>query len=276
MARPEPHRRADYPHSRVITTRWMDSDPYGHMNNVVHYEIFDTVVNAWLIEHGALDIQQSPVIGLVVETGCQYFAPLTYPEPVTAALRVAHVGRSSVRYEIGALRQGSSRPPRRATSCTCTSIARRAARVELPRRCARRSSRCVRIRRRSHEIRRSLSPRRSRLRCATPDAQAPGIKRTILQRTDVGGNGGGPGPGRDRARRRHRPPHPLRRGDRLRDRGNGHDGDRRRAADRDEGGDSYLIPAGKIHDARNTGDAPVKVLATYVVEKGKPLATPAN
>jgi acyl-CoA thioester hydrolase len=78
----------------------MDSDPYGHMNNVVHYELFDTVVNAWLIEHGALDIQKSQVIGLVVETGCHYFAPLTYPENVTAALRVAHVGRSSVVYEV--------------------------------------------------------------------------------------------------------------------------------------------------------------------------------
>ena len=98
--RPGPHRREDYPHARVLTTRWADSDPYGHMNNVVHYELFDTVVNAWLIEHGALDIQKSAVIGLVVETGCHYFAPLTYPEAVTAALRVAHVGRSSVVYEV--------------------------------------------------------------------------------------------------------------------------------------------------------------------------------
>ena len=98
--RPRPHRRDEYPHARVVTTRWADSDPYGHMNNVKHYEIFDTVVNAWLIEQGALDIQKSTVIGLVVETGCHYFAPLTYPEPVTAALRVAHVGRSSVVYEV--------------------------------------------------------------------------------------------------------------------------------------------------------------------------------
>lgn len=99
-ARPTPHARDEYPHTRILTTRWMDSDPYGHMNNVVHYSLFDTVVNAWLIERGALDIQRSPVIGLVVETGCHYFAPLTYPEPVTAALRVAHIGRSSVRYEV--------------------------------------------------------------------------------------------------------------------------------------------------------------------------------
>jgi acyl-CoA thioester hydrolase len=106
--RPVPHRRDAYPHARVLTTRWADSDPYGHMNNVVQYELFDTVVNAWLIERGALDIQKSPVIGLVVETGCNYFATLTYPQPVTAALRVAHVGRSSVRYEVALFSEASA------------------------------------------------------------------------------------------------------------------------------------------------------------------------
>jgi acyl-CoA thioester hydrolase len=110
MARPTPHRLCDYPHSRVLTTRWKDLDPYGHMNNVVQYELFDTVVNAWLIERGALDIEKSPVIGLVVETGCNYFAELTYPEPVTAALRVAHVGRSSVRYEVALFAPESATP----------------------------------------------------------------------------------------------------------------------------------------------------------------------
>jgi acyl-CoA thioester hydrolase len=99
-ARPQPHRRGDYPHTRTLITRWKDLDPYGHMNNVVHYEMFDTVVNAWLIERGALDIHKSPVIGLVVETGCSYFASLQFPEPVVAALRVAHIGRSSVVYEV--------------------------------------------------------------------------------------------------------------------------------------------------------------------------------
>ena len=108
MARPAPHQRGDYPHTRIVTTRWMDSDPYGHMNNVVHYELFDTVVNAWLIERDALDIKHSAVIGLVVETGCNYFATLTYPEPVTAALRVLHVGRSSVRYEVALFARGST------------------------------------------------------------------------------------------------------------------------------------------------------------------------
>ena len=100
MTRPAPYRLADYPHHRSLTTRWMDMDPYGHLNNVVYYSFFDTIVNAWLIERGALDVEKGEVIGLVVETGCHYFAPLAYPAPVTAALRVAHLGRSSVRYEI--------------------------------------------------------------------------------------------------------------------------------------------------------------------------------
>ncbi|HUP30667.1 MAG TPA: thioesterase family protein [Usitatibacter sp.] len=107
MTRPQPGRRADYPYSREITTRWMDNDAYGHVNNVVYFSYFDTVVNTMLIERGALDIEKSSVIGLVVETGCQYFAPLTYPETVTAGLRVAHLGRSSVRYEIALFGQGS-------------------------------------------------------------------------------------------------------------------------------------------------------------------------
>jgi len=100
MTRPKPHQRADYPHVQAITTRWMDNDAYGHINNVVYYSFFDTVVNTFLIESGALDIGKSPVVGYVVETGCNYFTPLTYPQKVLAGLRVAHVGRSSVRYEI--------------------------------------------------------------------------------------------------------------------------------------------------------------------------------
>jgi acyl-CoA thioester hydrolase len=100
MARPGPEARAAYPHLREIATRWMDNDAYGHVNNAVHYSFFDTAVNAWLIERGALDIAASPVVGLEVETGCRYFASLSYPDPVTVGLRVAHVGRSSVRYEL--------------------------------------------------------------------------------------------------------------------------------------------------------------------------------
>jgi acyl-CoA thioester hydrolase len=106
VARSQPQRRADYPHLQAITTRWMDNDAYGHVNNVVYYSYFDTVVNTFLIGAGALDLQSSPVIGYTVETGCQFFAPLTYPETVTAGLRVAHVGRSSVRYEIAVFGEG--------------------------------------------------------------------------------------------------------------------------------------------------------------------------
>jgi acyl-CoA thioester hydrolase len=100
MARPKPEERTAYPHLAEIATRWMDNDAYGHVNNAVHYSFFDTTVNAWLIARGALDVAASAVVGLVVETGCRYFAPLAYPDPVTVGLRVAHVGRSSVRYEL--------------------------------------------------------------------------------------------------------------------------------------------------------------------------------
>jgi len=81
--------RTDFPHFLAIPTRWMDNDVYGHVNNVVHYSLFDTAVNGYLIEAGALDIHRSPVIGLVVETQCNYFAPLEFPQMVEAGLRVA-------------------------------------------------------------------------------------------------------------------------------------------------------------------------------------------
>lgn len=99
--RPQPQPRSAYPFFTRITTRWMDNDVYGHINNVVYYSFFDTVVNGYLIERGALDIDDGGVIGLVVETHCNYFAPLRYPQAVEAGLRVARVGSSSVRYEIG-------------------------------------------------------------------------------------------------------------------------------------------------------------------------------
>ena len=107
MSRPVRHVRGDYRHFQSITTRWMDNDAYGHVNNVVYYSFFDTVVNTYLIEQGALDIAASEVIGFVVETGCHYFAPLEYPRPVEAGLRVTKIGRSSVRYEIGLFDDGS-------------------------------------------------------------------------------------------------------------------------------------------------------------------------
>lgn len=102
--RPTPLRRRDFAHVQPITTRWMDNDAYGHVNNVVYYSFFDTVVNQTLIERGALDIAASEVIGLVVETQCNYFSPVAFPDRVTAALRVARIGRSSVRYEVGIFR----------------------------------------------------------------------------------------------------------------------------------------------------------------------------
>jgi acyl-CoA thioester hydrolase len=104
MTRPTPDSRDAYPHFQTIATRWMDNDVYGHVNNVVYYSYFDTVVNQYLIEQHVLDIEKSNVIGLVVETQCHYFAPLTFPDVVHAGLRVARLGNSSVRYEIGLFR----------------------------------------------------------------------------------------------------------------------------------------------------------------------------
>jgi acyl-CoA thioester hydrolase len=96
--------RAAYKTFRILTTRWMDNDIYGHMNNVVHYSLFDTAVNGWLIEQGVLDIQDGDQIGLVVETGCRYFGEIAFPDRVDAGLRVAKLGTSSVRYEVGLFR----------------------------------------------------------------------------------------------------------------------------------------------------------------------------
>jgi acyl-CoA thioester hydrolase len=99
-----------YPHQMPIVTRWMDNDVYGHVNNVVYYSYFDTVVNAYLIHQGALDIHSGAVIGLVVETGCRYFAPLSFPDTVVAGLRVERIGTSSVRYQVGLFRNDERTP----------------------------------------------------------------------------------------------------------------------------------------------------------------------
>lgn len=105
-AKPQPEPREHYKVFRSIGTRWMDNDAYGHVNNVVYYSWFDTVVNAHLIEQGALDIHEGQTIGLVIETQCNYFASLAFPQTVEAGLRVAHMGTSSVRYEVGLFAQG--------------------------------------------------------------------------------------------------------------------------------------------------------------------------
>ena len=99
--RPSRPGRSEFKLFRSIATRWMDNDAYGHVNNVVYYSWFDTVVNAHLIEQGALDIHHGETIGLVIETQCNYFAPVEFPQVVEGALRVARMGNSSVRYEVG-------------------------------------------------------------------------------------------------------------------------------------------------------------------------------
>lgn len=106
-SRPRAQPRNAYPVFRPITTRWMDNDVYGHVNNVVYYSWFDTAVNAYLIEQGALDIHAGEVIGLVIETQCNYFEPLAFPQTIHAGIRVAHVGKSSVRYEVGLFAEDS-------------------------------------------------------------------------------------------------------------------------------------------------------------------------
>ena len=106
-ARAQPQPRSAYPVFRSISTRWGDNDVYGHVNNVVYYSWFDTAVNAHLIEQGALDIEGGDTIGLVVETGCSYFAPLAFPQTIEAGIRVAHTGSSSVRYEVGLFAAGA-------------------------------------------------------------------------------------------------------------------------------------------------------------------------
>ena len=107
MMRPLPDARNAYPRFVSLTTRWMDNDVYGHLNNVVYYSLFDTAVNRLLIEAGALDIHGGDVIGLVVETHCNFFESLAFPQAIEAGVRVANQGRSSVRYEIGLFAQGS-------------------------------------------------------------------------------------------------------------------------------------------------------------------------
>lgn len=100
----QPAVRAHYREFVEMTTRWADNDAYGHLNNVVHYALFDSAVNQWLVRHVGLDIQTGPVIGLVVESGCQYVGEMAYPDRITAGLRIGRLGNSSVRYEVALFR----------------------------------------------------------------------------------------------------------------------------------------------------------------------------
>jgi acyl-CoA thioester hydrolase len=109
-ARPPLLERSSYPHVAPIQTRWMDNDVYGHVNNVVYYAYFDTVINAWLVAEGGLDVARGPVIGLCVESHCRYARPVAFPDALEAGLRVEHLGRSSVRYVIGIFVAGQAEP----------------------------------------------------------------------------------------------------------------------------------------------------------------------
>jgi acyl-CoA thioester hydrolase len=102
--------RQHYPHFQVITTRWKDNDVYGHVNNVEYYSYFDTVINAFLIRQGGLDIHSGAIVGLCAESHCRFLRSLAFPDAVDAGLRVSKLGRSSVRYEIGLFAAGESEP----------------------------------------------------------------------------------------------------------------------------------------------------------------------
>ena len=107
MTRPTPASRGDFKVWRTITTRWADNDAYGHVNNTVYYEWFDSAVNAWMVEQGLLDIAQGDPIALVVATSCTFFAPLTFPQNVEVGLTATQIGRSSIRYRIGVFADGA-------------------------------------------------------------------------------------------------------------------------------------------------------------------------
>ncbi|WAX55673.1 acyl-CoA thioesterase [Jatrophihabitans cynanchi] len=110
MSEPDPAlvRRADFPVLRSLPTRWSDDDTYGHVNNVVHYSLFDTAVNGWLIEASGCDIRALPAIGLVVQTSCRYLAELRFPEVVTAGIGLERLGTSSVIYRLALFGAGDA------------------------------------------------------------------------------------------------------------------------------------------------------------------------
>ena len=102
--------RADFRHSLAISSRWMDNDVYGHVNNVIYYSYFDTVINEYLIRLGGLDIHDGSVVGYCVESQCKFHSPIAFPDTITACLRVAHLGTSSVRYELALFRADHDAP----------------------------------------------------------------------------------------------------------------------------------------------------------------------
>lgn len=98
----------DFPFRRRVSTRWTDNDVYGHVNNAVYYHYFDSVINAWLIEEGGLDIHQGDVVGFIVRSECDYFAPVSYPGDVEIGVAVARLGNSSVTYSVGLFKPGEA------------------------------------------------------------------------------------------------------------------------------------------------------------------------
>ncbi len=111
MPRAAGETRANYPHFLQIPTRWMDNDIYGHVNNVIYYAYFDTVINTYLIEKGQLDIHQGEVIGVCAESYCSYRASFAFPDVIDAGLRVSRLGRRSVTYEIGLFKNSPAAAP---------------------------------------------------------------------------------------------------------------------------------------------------------------------
>ena len=105
----KPINRSDYKHFYPITTRWMDNDIYGHVNNVNYYAYFDSAVNRYLIEEGGLDIHKAPIVGFVVNSNCSYLSPIAYPQDIEAGLRVNKLGNSSVTYGVAIFRKGEDK-----------------------------------------------------------------------------------------------------------------------------------------------------------------------
>ena len=105
--RQNPTNRSDYNYFSKKSTRWNDNDIYGHLNNVIYYELFDTAVNKWLIKNNLIDIKKGNNIGLIVQSGCNYFSSFEYPDDIDAGIRVTKIGNSSVRYEVGLFKQNN-------------------------------------------------------------------------------------------------------------------------------------------------------------------------
>ena len=115
MSRPQPRGRESYRHFTRIASRWSDNDAYGHVNNVIYYQWFDTAVNQWLVGEGLLDIKSGDPIGLVVETGCVYFSALSFPGDVDVGIAIDRLGSSSVTYRIGVFAADEAHPSAQGT-----------------------------------------------------------------------------------------------------------------------------------------------------------------